>query len=111
MSKLRCQISISLDGFVADVRAGVMGRNMFGPVGGIHVCGGNIGTIRRRSDDPATGEGSWFVSGWDSLEGGTPQGAQQLVAEDGGCRGTHMRKSINATYLTLDDTSIGGRNV
>jgi 3-mercaptopropionate dioxygenase len=35
---------------------------------GIHVYGGNIGTIRRRSYDPATGEGHWFVSGWDSPE-------------------------------------------
>jgi predicted metal-dependent enzyme (double-stranded beta helix superfamily) len=38
------------------------------PTVGIHVYGGNIGTIRRRSYDPATGEGSWFVSGWDSPE-------------------------------------------
>jgi predicted metal-dependent enzyme (double-stranded beta helix superfamily) len=36
------------------------------PTVGIHVYGGNIGTIRRRSYDPATGEASWFVSGWDS---------------------------------------------
>lgn len=35
------------------------------PTVGIHVYGGNIGTIRRRSYDPATGEASWFVSGWD----------------------------------------------
>src|SRR6266403_1912295 len=43
MSKLRCHISISLDGFVAGPNqskenplgeAGVMGRNMFGPVHG-----------------------------------------------------------------------------
>jgi hypothetical protein len=32
-----------------------------------------IGRIRRRSYDPATGEARWFVSGWDSSEGGTPQ--------------------------------------
>ncbi|MFF5289655.1 hypothetical protein [Paractinoplanes globisporus] len=32
---------------------------------GIHVYGGNIGTIRRRSYDPATGAVDWFVSGWD----------------------------------------------
>jgi 3-mercaptopropionate dioxygenase len=38
------------------------------PTVGIHVYGGNIGTIRRRSYDPATGEGRWFVSGWDSPE-------------------------------------------
>jgi 3-mercaptopropionate dioxygenase len=37
-----------------------------GPTVGIHVYGGNIGTIRRRSYDPATGEARWFVSGWDS---------------------------------------------
>ena len=35
------------------------------PTVGIHVYGGNIGTIRRRSYDPATGEAEWFVSGWD----------------------------------------------
>ncbi|QQM38473.1 cysteine dioxygenase family protein [Streptomyces liliifuscus] len=38
------------------------------PTVGIHVYGGNIGTIRRRSYDPATGEVDWFVSGWDSAE-------------------------------------------
>ncbi|WP_328688577.1 hypothetical protein OHA74_50645 [Streptomyces phaeochromogenes] len=38
------------------------------PTIGIHVYGGNIGTIRRRSYDPATGETEWFVSGWDSAE-------------------------------------------
>jgi 3-mercaptopropionate dioxygenase len=38
------------------------------PTVGIHVYGGNIGTIRRRSYDPATGEACWFVSGWDSPE-------------------------------------------
>ncbi|MFD9195541.1 hypothetical protein ACFWCA_45960 [Streptomyces phaeochromogenes] len=38
------------------------------PTVGIHVYGGNIGTIRRRSYDPATGETEWFVSGWDSAE-------------------------------------------
>jgi predicted metal-dependent enzyme (double-stranded beta helix superfamily) len=36
------------------------------PTVGIHVYGGNIGTIRRRSYDPATGDARWFVSGWDS---------------------------------------------
>lgn len=43
------------------------------PTVGIHVYGGNIGTIRRRAYDPATGEARWFVSGWDSPEGGAPQ--------------------------------------
>jgi predicted metal-dependent enzyme (double-stranded beta helix superfamily) len=43
------------------------------PTVGIHVYGGNIGTIRRRSYDPATGEARWFVSGWDSPGGGTLQ--------------------------------------
>ncbi|MGA6227518.1 hypothetical protein ACPESV_45130 [Streptomyces umbrinus] len=38
------------------------------PTVGIHVYGGNIGTIRRRSYDPVTGEADWFVSGWDSVE-------------------------------------------
>jgi predicted metal-dependent enzyme (double-stranded beta helix superfamily) len=36
------------------------------PTVGIHVYGGNIGTISRRSYDPATGAVEWFVSGWDS---------------------------------------------
>jgi predicted metal-dependent enzyme (double-stranded beta helix superfamily) len=36
------------------------------PTVGIHVYGGNIGTIKRRSYDPATGSVRWFVSGWDS---------------------------------------------
>jgi 3-mercaptopropionate dioxygenase len=38
------------------------------PTVGIHVYGGNIGTIGRWSYDPATGEAHWFVSGWDSPE-------------------------------------------
>jgi 3-mercaptopropionate dioxygenase len=36
------------------------------PTIGIHVYGGNIGTIRRRKYDSSTGEACWFVSGWDS---------------------------------------------
>jgi predicted metal-dependent enzyme (double-stranded beta helix superfamily) len=36
------------------------------PTIGIHVYGGNIGAINRRSYDPATGSVEWFVSGWDS---------------------------------------------
>lgn len=36
------------------------------PTIGIHVYGGNIGTIGRWSYDPATGEACRFVSGWDS---------------------------------------------
>ena len=39
------------------------------PTVGIHVYGGNIDTIRRRSYDPVSGEVRWFVSGWDSPEG------------------------------------------
>jgi 3-mercaptopropionate dioxygenase len=39
------------------------------PTVGIHVYGGNIGTIRRPSYDPATGEARWFVSGWDQPRG------------------------------------------
>jgi 3-mercaptopropionate dioxygenase len=35
------------------------------PTVGIHVYGGNIGTINRRLYDPATGAVQWFVSGWD----------------------------------------------
>jgi 3-mercaptopropionate dioxygenase len=37
------------------------------PTVGIHVYGGNIGTINRPSYDPATGAVLWFVSGWNSL--------------------------------------------
>jgi 3-mercaptopropionate dioxygenase len=40
------------------------------PTVGIHVYGGNIGTINRRSYDPATGSVQWFVSGWDTPPGG-----------------------------------------
>jgi predicted metal-dependent enzyme (double-stranded beta helix superfamily) len=36
------------------------------PTVGIHVYGGNIGTIKRPSYDPATGAVKWFVSGWDA---------------------------------------------
>lgn len=36
------------------------------PTVGIHVYGGNIGTINRRLYDAATGAVRWFVSGWDS---------------------------------------------
>lgn len=39
------------------------------PTVGIHVYGGNIAKIRRRSYDPATGEAHWFTSGWDDAEG------------------------------------------
>jgi predicted metal-dependent enzyme (double-stranded beta helix superfamily) len=39
------------------------------PTIGIHVYGGNIGTINRRLYDPATGAVQWFVSGWDSPAG------------------------------------------
>ena len=38
------------------------------PTIGIHVYGGNIATIRRRSYDIATGEAQWFTSGWDTPE-------------------------------------------
>jgi predicted metal-dependent enzyme (double-stranded beta helix superfamily) len=43
------------------------------PTVGIHVYGGNIGTIRRQVYDPATGEVSWFVSGWDTPEAVAPR--------------------------------------
>ncbi|MFI5728670.1 hypothetical protein ACIA49_01025 [Kribbella sp. NPDC051587] len=36
------------------------------PAVGIHVYGGNIGTMERRLYDPATGAVRWFVSGWDT---------------------------------------------
>lgn len=36
------------------------------PTIGIHVYGGNIGTVARRSYDPGTGAVEWFTSGWDS---------------------------------------------
>jgi predicted metal-dependent enzyme (double-stranded beta helix superfamily) len=39
------------------------------PTVGIHVYGGDIGVIRRRLYDPATGAVRWFVSGWDSPSG------------------------------------------
>jgi len=35
------------------------------PTVGIHVYGGNIGTISRPAYDPTTGAATWFVSGWD----------------------------------------------
>jgi len=35
------------------------------PTIGIHVYGGNIGTLNRPSYDPVTGAVRWFVSGWD----------------------------------------------
>lgn len=39
-----------------------------GPTVGLHVYGGNIGTLSRPACDPATGETRWFVSGWDHPE-------------------------------------------
>ncbi|MFA1547000.1 hypothetical protein [Actinomadura chokoriensis] len=39
------------------------------PTVGIHIYGGNIGTLNRPLYDPATGEVQWFVSGWDSPPG------------------------------------------
>jgi 3-mercaptopropionate dioxygenase len=36
------------------------------PVVGIHVYGADIGTLQRRSYDPATGAVHWFVSRWAS---------------------------------------------
>ncbi len=39
------------------------------PTVGIHVYGANIGTLRRRSYDPVTGEAQWFVSGWQQPTG------------------------------------------
>lgn len=41
------------------------------PTIGIHVYGGNIGTIQRRAYDPTTGETHWFTSGWDNPENRT----------------------------------------
>lgn len=37
------------------------------PTVGVHVYGGDIGTLRRRCYDPATGEVTWFASGWDAV--------------------------------------------
>jgi 3-mercaptopropionate dioxygenase len=34
------------------------------PTVGIHIYRGNIGTLRRRAYDPATGSVQWFASGW-----------------------------------------------
>jgi predicted metal-dependent enzyme (double-stranded beta helix superfamily) len=42
------------------------------PTVGIHVYGGNIGTLPRRSYEPATGEAQWFVSGWQEPSGAPP---------------------------------------
>ena len=42
------------------------------PTVGIHVYGGDIGTLRRRTYDPATGEAQWFVSGWQEQSSGSP---------------------------------------
>jgi predicted metal-dependent enzyme (double-stranded beta helix superfamily) len=39
------------------------------PTVGIHVYGGNIGTLNRRMYDPATGAVQWTVSGWDTPPG------------------------------------------
>lgn len=39
------------------------------PVVGIHVYGADIGALKRRTYDPATGEVSWFVSHWPSAPG------------------------------------------
>lgn len=41
------------------------------PTVGIHVYGGNIGTIERQLYDPATGAVEWFVSGWNSPDDAT----------------------------------------
>ncbi|WP_152361493.1 hypothetical protein [Microlunatus speluncae] len=43
------------------------------PTIGIHVYGGNIGTMSRPSYDPATGEVHRFVSGWDDPAAGDQQ--------------------------------------
>jgi 3-mercaptopropionate dioxygenase len=39
------------------------------PAIGVHVYGGDIGTLRRRTYDPATGSVQWFASGWDTPPG------------------------------------------
>lgn len=44
------------------------------PTIGIHIYGGNIGTLRRPSYDPATGAVTWFVSGWDTPPEPGPEG-------------------------------------
>jgi predicted metal-dependent enzyme (double-stranded beta helix superfamily) len=50
------------------------------PTVGIHVYGGNIGTIERRSYDPAAGSVQWFASGWDSppVDGDQPRASAAL---------------------------------
>jgi predicted metal-dependent enzyme (double-stranded beta helix superfamily) len=40
------------------------------PCVGLHIYGGDIGTIRRRAYDPATGEVSYFVSSWARVDRG-----------------------------------------
>ncbi len=42
------------------------------PTVGIHVYGGNIGTISRPAYDPDTGVATWFTSGWDDPATGLP---------------------------------------
>lgn len=51
-----------------DVHAVVADGNE--PTVGIHVYGGNIGTIQRPSYDPDTGAVEWFTSGWDQVQAG-----------------------------------------
>ncbi len=37
------------------------------PCIGIHVYGSDIGTVRRRTYDPVTGEVKWFISEWEQV--------------------------------------------
>jgi 3-mercaptopropionate dioxygenase len=54
------------------------------PTIGIHVYGGNIGTLNRRMYDPATGAVQWFSSGWD-----TPPAEATLPFSSSSIRATH----------------------
>jgi predicted metal-dependent enzyme (double-stranded beta helix superfamily) len=51
------------------------------PTIGIHVYGGNIGTMSRPSYDPATGEVHRFVSGWDQPDDHQGSGPGEHLAE------------------------------
>lgn len=58
------------------------------PTIGIHVYGGDIATIRRRSYDPDTGETEWFVSGWDSPQPAGAGARAQVRSASGSARST-----------------------
>jgi hypothetical protein len=66
------------------------------PTVGIHVYGGNIGTISRPSYDPATGAIRWFASGWDrpTVDGSQPRALGADVAFAAGATDASRPASI-----------------